>query len=153
MSTVVVPDDLATYLGVTLDDTETARAQMLIDDAIAQALSIVTVGTVPDSGPTENNLPAGSASVIRPAVARIYLNPAGVTSDGAGPFNYGRPAGSGSMYSKAERATLRRLAGQSSGAFMIDLTPDDVLSNYTDPLARPTAQESFEYAEETGFTS
>lgn len=149
MSTIVTPADLSTYLGATVDDD---RAQMLIDDAIEQALSVVTVGTVPDSGATEDNLPAGAASVIRPAVARIYLNPAGVTSEASGPFTYSRTASTGSMYSKAERAQLRRLAGQAAGAFSIDPTPADVLDNFRDPLAQPTYEETLEYADETGFT-
>lgn len=149
MSIIVTPADLSTYLGTTVDED---RAQMLIDDAIGQALSIATVGTVPDTGPTESNLPTGAESVIRPAVARIYLNPAGVTSEATGPFTYSRTASSGSMYSKAERAQLRRLAGQAAGAFSVDPTPVDVLDNYREPLGQPTYQETLEYAEEVGFT-
>lgn len=124
MSTIVTPDTLATYLGTPVDDD---RAQMLIDDAIAQALSIVTVGTVPESGATESNLPAGAASVIRPAVARIYLNPQGATSEVAGPYSVSRSANTGSLFSNAEIASLRRLAGR-GGAFTIDMLPADALS-------------------------
>lgn len=148
MTTLVTPDDLSVYLGTTVDD---ARAQMLIDDAVAQALSIVTVGTVPDSGPTEDNLPAGAASVIRPAVARIYLNPKGVAAEAAGPFNYNRSTSTGSMFSKSERQQLRRLAGQGAGAYSIDLIPTDAMSDFRDPLAQPTASEQVEYLQETGY--
>lgn len=148
MSTLVTPDDLSVYLGVTVDD---ARAQMLIDDAVTQALSVVVVGTVPDTGPTEDNLPAGAASVIRAAVARIYLNPEGLTSEATGPFTQGRPANSGAMFSKAERKQLRRLAGQAAGAFTIDPTPVTAMDDFRDPLAQPTYSESVEYLEETGF--
>lgn len=152
MSTIVTPANLATYLQIDMDDAETARAQMLIDHAIIQALSIVTVGDVPATGPTEANLPAGAESVILPAVARIYLNPASLTGETAGPFNYTRTAGTGSLFSKAERQTLRRLAGQSAGAFTIDPTPADAMTYYSDPLAQPTMQDVLEYGEEVGFT-
>jgi hypothetical protein len=118
------PGDLAVYLDTTMDDGQTARAQMLIDDAIAQALAVVTVVTIPVDGPTEDNLPVGWESVLRPAVARIYLNPAGVTSQAAGPYSEGRTANTGAMLSKSERATLRRLAG-GGGAFSIDGLPDE----------------------------
>lgn len=119
MTTIVTPADLGVYLDLEIaaDD---ARAQMLIDDAIEQALSIVTVGDVPETGPTETNLPSGSASVIRAAVARLWLNPEAITQESAGSFSYSRPAASGSMFSKAEVASLRRLAGRSS-AFSVDL--------------------------------
>lgn len=122
MSTIVTPDDLAVYLGVSLSGTDEDRAQMLIDDAIAQALAVVTVGEIPDAGATEENLPAGAASVIRAAVARIFMNPAGVSSETEGPYAYTRPAGSGALFSKAERAQLRRFGGGGS-AFSIDLLP------------------------------
>ena len=150
MSTVVTPDDVATYLDIDPDSLNTDRAQMLIDDAIGQALTVATVGTVPDDGATEANLPPNAASVIRPAVARIYLNPAGVTGETAVGFAYTRTPGTGSMYSKSERATLRRLAGQAAGAFTIDPTPEHALDCYRDPLWQPTDQEALASAEETG---
>lgn len=123
MSNLVTPTDLGTYLGTGIDGFDD-RAQMLIDDAVSQALSIVTVGTVPDSGATYANLPVGAASVIRAAVARLWLNPAGVTQETTGPFAYSRPASTGSMFSKAEVRTLRRLAGR-SGAFSVQMLPAD----------------------------
>jgi hypothetical protein len=95
---------------------------MLIDDAIAQALTIVTVGTVPTTGATEANLPAGAGSVIRPAVARVFLNPAGVSQEALGPYSQSRPIASGGLFSKAERQQLRRMGGGSS-AFQVDLLP------------------------------
>lgn len=122
----VTPDDLGVYLE--LDTVNEDRAQMLIDDATTQALTIVTIGTVPDSGATVANLPDGAASVIRAAVARIYLNPTGVNAEAAGPYSYGRSAGTGAMFSKAERAQLRRMSGRSS-AFEIDMLPTDAGSN------------------------
>jgi len=120
MSTIVTTDDLAVYLGVVLSSAEEDRAQMLIDHAIAQALSIVTVGTVPDGGATEANLPPGAASVILAAVERRFSNPNGATTEAVGPYSIGRPAGSGAIFSSAERAQLRRFAGGGS-AFSIDL--------------------------------
>lgn len=123
MSVVVTTDDLGVFLGVTLSSTDEDRAQMLIDDAIAQALTVATVGTIPDSGATEANLPPGAASVIRAAVARIFLNPAGVSSETEGPYAHARPVGSGGMFSKAERQQLRRAAG-GSAAFQVDLIAD-----------------------------
>lgn len=129
MTVPVTPADLGVYLGISMSADEQARAQMLIDDAVTQALSIVTVGTVPDTGPTVGNLPVGAESVIRPAVARIYLNPRGVDGETAGPINYSsRGGGTGSLYSKAEVRALRRLAGR-SGAFTIDTLPADAGTN------------------------
>ena len=124
MSTIVTTDDLGVYLGVSLASTDEDRAQMLIDHAIAQALTIVTVGTVPTTGATEANLPSGAASVILPAVARVFQNPGGVTQEALGPYSFSRPAASGGLFSKAERAQLRRMGGGSS-AFQIDLLPTD----------------------------
>lgn len=131
MSEIVTPDSLAVYLDVDLSEDKYDRAQMLIDDAIAQALSVVTVGDVPDDGPTEANLPTGAASVIRAAVARIFLNPTGVTSESTGPYAYGRPAGTGALFSKAERAQLRRMGG-GGNAFSVNL-----LANYQGAVLPP----------------
>ena len=75
----VTTDDLATYLGVS--DIDEGRAQMLIDDAFAQAVSIATIGTItPPAGATWVNLPAGADGIIRAAVGRRYSNVSGVTS-------------------------------------------------------------------------
>lgn len=120
MSTIVTPDTFAVYLGVTLSSTDEDRVQMLIDDAIEEALTIVTVGTVPEGGATEDNLPAIAAGVIRAAVKREFNNPSGATQEVLGSYSIARPASSGSMFSKAERAKLRRGAGGGS-AFSIDL--------------------------------
>ena len=116
----VTPTDLATYLGVS--DVDADRAQMLIDDVVIQALAVATVGVVPASGPTYDNLPNGADSVIRAAVGRRYQNVAGVTSETVGPYSATRPAVSGSLLSDAECEILRRLAGR-GGAFSVDTTP------------------------------
>lgn len=115
----VTPEDLATYLGVEVD---TERAQMILCDAFYQATAIAVVGTVPDGGPTWDNLPAGSDGVIRAAAGRRYTNPTGDTAETVGPFSVTRPAMSGSLFSDAEAETLRQLAGL-GGAFSIDVTP------------------------------
>lgn len=116
----VTPDDLATYLGVS--DFDETRAKMLIDDAVDDALSVVTVGTVPASGPTEANLPIGSDAVIRAAAGRLYMNTGQVTSETIGPFSVTRAAPSGATLSLRERRKLLRLAGR-GGAFTIETTP------------------------------
>ena len=122
MTVSVTTDDLATYLGVSLSSTDEDRAQMLIDHAVVQALSVVTVGVVPTGGATVANLPNGAESVILPAVARVFNNAAGVTQEALGPYSFSRPAASGGLFSKAERAQLRRMGGGGS-AFSIDLLP------------------------------
>ncbi len=109
--TLVTPADLGVYLGV---EVEQFRAQMLIDDAVAQAVDIVGVAD-------EGKLPASAAGIIRGAVARLYLNPAGVTQEMVGPLSYSRPASSGSIFSRAEKSALVRGAGR--GAFSVDLLP------------------------------
>ena len=113
-------DDFATFAGIPSIDED--RAQMLLDAAVVQAMSIITVGTVPDSGATEVNLPTGAEYTIYAAVSRLYQNPTGVSQEVTGPYTFSRAIGSGALFSKAEVAALRRLAGR-SGAFSIDLLP------------------------------
>jgi hypothetical protein len=124
---MVTTADLAVYLGFqTIDKT---RAQMLIDDAVTQALEVVTVGDVPADGPTEANLPPGAAGIIRAAVARIYLSIAtDVSQDPFGVASTGRTVNTGAMFSAAEVIELRRAAGR-TGAFMVDLMPAGAGSN------------------------
>lgn len=117
----VTPADLATYLGLPADTINEARATMLIDDAVNQALAIVKIA----DGSTYEDLPTGADSIIRAAAGRLYLNPAGATSEAVGHYSVTRPAASGSMFSKAEKRSLRLLAG-GGGAFSIDLMPPDI---------------------------
>lgn len=124
----VTPDDLATYLGVTVDDD---RAQMIICDVLAQALAVATVGDVPDDGPTWDNVPPSGDGIIRGAAARRYLNPTGVTSETTGPYSVTRTAMSGALLSDAECESLRRAAGR-GGAFSIETTPP-----YAHPVLDP----------------
>lgn len=117
----VTPYDLATHLGIS--DIVVDRAQMLINDALAQALAVVTVGDT-TGGAGWENLPTGGDAVVRAAAGRQYLNASGVTTETVGPYSATRPAPTGAMFSTAEIATLERLAGR-GGAFSVDTMPSD----------------------------
>lgn len=67
-------------------------------------------------------LPAGAETVVLSAAARAYANPQGVTAEALGPYSVSRPM-AGVYLTKAERATLRRMAGGGS-AFSVDLIAD-----------------------------
>jgi hypothetical protein len=107
---LVSPTDLGVYLG--LGTIDVPRAAMLLEDA--QNLCEVIVSP----------LPAAATSVIKSAATRAYTNPTGATGESTGPYNVQRPSG-GVYLTKAERRTLRNLAGR-SGAFSIDLLPKGV---------------------------
>jgi hypothetical protein len=138
----VEPSDLSTYLGDPQGFNET-RAQMLLDDATNEALSVVYGGG--DVTETVDDLPDQADAIVRAAAARVYVNPAGVTQEVTGSFSVSRPAASGSMLSRREKAKLRRLAGK-GGAFTVDPTPADALTDYESPLAHPTEAESEAWA-------
>src|SRR5690348_7648345 len=97
-------DDLATFLGVSVDS---ARATQLIAWVMDEAASFI------------DPVPSTAASVVLQAVSRIYTNPSGVTQELVGPYQASRPAG-GALFNKGERAALRRLAGD-GGAYSFDL--------------------------------
>jgi hypothetical protein len=103
----VTPTDLGTYLGVAVDD---ARAQLVIDLATQLCQSVVTP------------LPVGAEAVILDVAVRGYANPTSVPAQAAGPFSVGGASG-GVWLTRANKATLRRLAG-SGGAFTIDTLPE-----------------------------
>lgn len=65
-------------------------------------------------------LPATATVVLIPLAAKMWSNPEGNTSETTGPFTVARTGGS--LLTKADKATLRRLAGGSS-AFSIDTLP------------------------------
>lgn len=98
--------DLGIYLGTEVD---AARGQMLIDLALALASSIVSP------------VPEQAKAVILTSAGRAYVNPSGVTSQAAGPYQVSMPS-AGVYLTKTERAALRRLSG-GGGAFSIDLIP------------------------------
>lgn len=126
MSTVTTTADLATFMNVTVDDT---RAQLFLDIVEDDAGSIVSP------------LPASAKGVILTAAARAYANPAGTSAESvAGASSSWAPGG---LYlTRAERRTLRRLAGIGGGAFTIDPTPADAMQNYQDPLEPPTVEDA-----------
>lgn len=136
----VTTSDLATYLGIDAASIDTARAQMLIDDAVSDALTIVVVGSYATT-PTEDNLPTGYEAVIRAAAGRQYQNSTGATTETVGPYSVSRPANSGAVLSPRERRKLLRLAGR-GGAFGIDPTPADALVNVIDPLQPPDLEDT-----------
>jgi hypothetical protein len=139
----VLPSDLSTYLGDPSSFND-ARAQMLIDDATNEALSVVSGGKVPDTASVDD-LPDQADAIVRAAAARLYVNPAGVTQEVTGSFSVSRPAASASMLSRKEKAKLKRLAGNGA-AFTVDLTPTDALDDYESPLAHPTEAEAEAWA-------
>lgn len=117
MALTVEADDLASYLGSTVDDD---RAELFLALVMDQAASIVS--PVPD---------AAKAIVLRVA-ARAYQNPIGATQELIGPYQLSGPATGDVLLNKSDRAALRRLAG-GSGAFTIDpLGIDGTDSDTTD---------------------
>jgi hypothetical protein len=126
---VAQPSDLATFMNVTLDDT---RAQQLLDLIYADAASIVSP------------VPSSALGVILTAAARALPNPSGAASQSMG----GSSAswGAGQLYlTRAERRTLRRLAGLGGGAFSVNTAPQ-AARDYRDALRGPTVDEVEEFA-------
>ncbi|GAB3081023.1 hypothetical protein GCM10027053_51960 [Intrasporangium mesophilum] len=105
--------DLGVYLGV--DDIDPARAGLLLQLAHDRLETIVSP------------LPDTAKSIELAVAGRAYQNVSSAQSMGLGSANisFGSTTGGGGLYlTKAERADLRRLAGR-TGAFVIDLLPDD----------------------------
>lgn len=98
----VTSDDLASFLGETVDDD---RAEFILDLVMSEAGSIV------------DPVPDGAKGVILGASARLYGNPLSVTQELVGPYQYSRPFAN--LLTKSERSSLRRHAG-GGGAFYID---------------------------------
>jgi hypothetical protein len=106
----VTVDSIGVALELDLSETQTARAQQLINDVIAQAESIVSP------------LPPAADATVRACVCRHFLNKTGVTTEVLGPYSVSRPAMSGSLLSDAEIRALQRAAGR-RGAFSVNLLP------------------------------
>jgi hypothetical protein len=102
-------DDLRVYLG--LDAIDEARAELMLEQAILLAESIVTP------------LPAAASAVVLAVAGRAYANPQGVSYETVGPIAVQRPQ-AGLYMTRDERRTLQRLAGR-GGAFTVDPTPQD----------------------------
>ena len=99
--------DLETFLGVTFDATDQARATQILGMAMDLAGSFVSP------------VPVEAKAVVLSAAARSYSNPEGLTQELVGPYQASRPM-AGIYLTKGERSTLRRLAG-GGGAFSFDL--------------------------------
>lgn len=116
VSVITQVSDLSTFMNVTVDDT---RAQQMLNLVEADAGSIVSP------------LPASAMGVILSAAARAYANPAGVASQSVA--GAATAWGGGLYLNKAERRTLRRLAGIGGGAFSINAATG-AGKGYRDPL-------------------
>lgn len=99
----VTSDDLAMFFGTPVDED---RADYFL--GLAMDLASAIVSPVPD---------AARAIVVKVA-ASGYESPTGRSQELIGPYQISGPAG-GLVMSKADRASLRRLAG-GGGAFSID---------------------------------
>lgn len=126
MSTITTTDDLGTFLNLTVDAT---RAQLMLDMVEDEAGSIVSP------------LPATAKGVILTAAARAYANPTSTVSQSADGASATWTPG-GLFLTARERRALRRLAGIGGGAFTIDPTPADAMTNYADELEAPTIEDS-----------
>jgi hypothetical protein len=124
VSTITTVADLQTFMGVTVDET---RAQQLLDIVEADAGSIVSP------------LPASAMGVILTAAARALPNPSGTTSMSTGGASASWTPG-GVYLTRAERMTLRRLAGIGGGAFTVNVAPN-AGQDYIDPLQTPTLED------------
>jgi hypothetical protein len=105
---IVDPSDLATYLGVAVDED---RATLLIGYAQALCEAIVSP------------LPAGAKAVVTDVAVRAYSNPMNVQAQTAGQsVTFGAVSG-GLWLTNQNKATLRLLSGGTGGAFTIDTMP------------------------------
>jgi hypothetical protein len=130
MSTIAQVSDLQTFTGLTNLDTD--RAQQLLNLIEADAASIVSP------------LTASMMGVILTAAARALPNPAGIASQSVAGAS--TTWGAGQLYlSRAERRTLRRIAGLGGGAFSINTAPA-AGKDYRDALRSPTIDEAEEFA-------
>jgi len=106
---VATPDELALLLGLTEIDPD--RATLLL--RLAQSLCESVVSP----------LPAGAEVVVLGVAARAFTNPAQAQAQMAGPFQVQFSPNAGGLFlSRADKLTLRRLAGTGS-AFSIDTLP------------------------------
>lgn len=109
--------DLASFLGVSLDTTEQARATFVLGLVMDEAGSIVSP------------VPSTAKGIILAAAARVYSNPTGVTQELVGPYQASRP--SMNLLTKGERSALRRHGG-GGGAFSFDILGINDASDATD---------------------
>lgn len=112
---VATSQDLATFLGVQVDD---PRMTSIL--GYAQTLCETVVSP----------LPAGADAVVLGVAARAYENPTGSTTQlalGTGHVSYGTPSNSSSFGGlrllKSDRAALIALTSGRSGAFSVSMLP------------------------------
>lgn len=137
---VVTLANFATYLGnpevATVGTSDYERASMILSDAQTLCETIV------------KPLPTGAYLVVRDVAERAFANPVpegntglGFYGEGLGPYSPNTPGttGGGLYLTQSNIQTLRRLAGQTGGAFTIDLLPTDAGTNlpYWDTGAVP----------------
>lgn len=136
-TTLGTPDQLATFLDVTFDTDDTARADLMLTLARQVCESVVTP------------LPDTALPVVLSIAARGYTNPEGQTSETVGSVSSSWSA-AGVYLLRAERTALKSLAGR-GGAFTVDPTPSDAgtgvpvwAQNVTFPAGVPTVDEPVE---------
>lgn len=112
----VKSDDLKSFLptAAAFDDD---RAKFMLGLVMDEAASVVTP------------VPSTAKGLILRATSRLYQNPVGVTQELVGPYQFAQPATN--IFTKAERASLRRHAG-GGGAFYIDPLDIDGTDESTD---------------------
>lgn len=118
MSLPVDADELRVYLN--MDEIDQTRADLMIDQAVLLAESIV------------KPLPDAASAVVLAVAGRAYANPQGIAYETVGPVSVQRPQ-AGLYMTRDERRTLQRLAGR-GGAFTVDPTPVDADPSVTWPI-------------------
>jgi hypothetical protein len=113
-------EQLGLYLA--LQEVDGDRADLLIEQAVALATSVVSP------------LPDAATAVVLSVAGRAYVNPQQVSYETIGPMSVQRPTGSGGLYlTKADKAALKALAGR-GGAFTVDPTPETADPSPTWPI-------------------
>lgn len=108
---VLLTSDLATFLGIDVDE---ERAQMMLELAQQACATIVT-------------LTADAKFAVLGVAARVYSTPVPVASQTTGPYSVGGTVG-GISLTRAEERALRRLAG-GGGAFAFSPLAADAGTN------------------------
>lgn len=91
---IAVSDDLALFLGQTVDDD---RAELILGLAQDACEELVTP------------LPVSAKRIVLSVAARVYTNPTSVTTEALGPYSASRPD---IFLTRQERASLWRIAGR-----------------------------------------
>lgn len=136
-TTLGTPDQLATFLDVTFDADDTARADLMLTLARQVCEGVVTP------------LPDSALPIVLAVAARTYTNPEAQESQTVGATSSSWRA-AGVLLLRSERLALKSLAG-GGGAFTVDPTPSDAgtgvpvwAQNVTFPAGVPTVDEPVE---------